>query len=289
MDFQIQHHIEDELNSKLAKNLNFEWQLVGGGSINTTYKISAKNYNYFVKVNDKTVFENGFNEEVLGLQFLKNKGAITPKIIIEGNFDTKIYLVLSWIDAAAETSQFWENFAHQLVDLHQHKEIQFGLEHPNYMGQLPQKNTFCNDFVTFFVENRLKPQVKLAFDTGALQTIEVGLFESLYKQLPSIFPTEKPSAIHGDLWSGNFIATSNNKAVFIDPAVYYGHREVDLAMSLLFGGFSNTFYTTYNEVYPLQKGFNNRKDIYNLYPLLIHLNMFGKSYLQSIKTIVSQF
>ncbi|WP_262711445.1 MULTISPECIES: fructosamine kinase family protein [Flavobacteriaceae] len=139
------------------------------------------------------------------------------------------------------------------------------------------------------MENRLKPQVKLAFDTGALKTKELHLFESLYKQLPTIFPIENPSVIHGDLWSGNFIATTNNKAVFIDPAVYYGHREVDLAMSLLFGGFSNIFYTTYNEVYPLQKGFNNRKDIYNLYPLLIHLNLFGKSYLQSIKTIVSQF
>ena len=289
MDFQLQQHIANELNSKLTKNLNFEWKPVGGGSINTTYKISAKNYNYFVKANDKTVFENGFNEEILGLQFLKANGAITTKITIEGNFNNKIYLVLSWIDLAVETTQFWENFAHQLADLHQHKEIQFGLKYTNYMGQLPQKNTFCNDFVTFFIENRLKPQVKLAFDTGALQTKEVRLFESLYKQLATIFPIEKPSAIHGDLWSGNFIATSNNKAVFIDPAVYYGHREVDLAMSLLFGGFSNTFYTKYNEVYPLQKGFNNRKDIYNLYPLLIHLNMFGKSYLQSIKTIVSQF
>ena len=289
MDFQLQQHIANELNSKLTKNLNFEWQLVGGGSINTTYKISAKNYNYFVKANDKTVFENGFNEEILGLQFLKANGAITPKITIEGNFNNKIYLVLSWIDSAVETTQFWENFAHQLADLHQHKEIQFGLEYTNFMGQLPQKNTFCNDFETFFIENRLKPQVKLGFDTGALQTKELRLFESLYQQLPSIFPTEKPSAIHGDLWSGNFIATANNKAVFIDPAVHYGHREVDLAMSLLFGGFSNTFYTTYNKVFPLQKGFNNRKDIYNLYPLLIHLNMFGKSYLQSIKTIVSQF
>lgn len=289
MDFQFQRHIANQLNFKLTKKLNFTWQPVEGGSINTTYKIAAKSYNYFVKVNDKDVFKNGFSEEVLGLQFLKANGAITPKIITEGNFNNKVYLVLSWIDSASETTQFWKNFAHQLADLHQHKGVQFGLEYTNFMGQLSQKNTFLNDFSSFFIENRLKPQVKLAFDTGALKTKELHLFESLYKQLPTIFPIENPSVIHGDLWSGNFIATTNNKAVFIDPAVYYGHREVDLAMSLLFGGFSNIFYTTYNEVYPLQKGFNNRKDIYNLYPLLIHLNLFGKSYLQSIKTIVSQF
>ena len=95
--------------------------------------------------------------------------------------------------------------------------------------------------------------------------------------------------MHGDLWSGNYISASNNKAVFIDPAVYYGHREIDLAMSLLFGGFSKEFYKTYTEVYPLEKDFKFRKDIYNLYPLLIHLNLFGKSYLRSVKTIVSKF
>ena len=289
MDFQLQQHIEKQLSSQLSKNLNFEWQPVGGGSINITYKISAKNYNYFVKINNKAVFENGFKEEVLGLQFLKANGAITPKIIIEGTYSNKIYLVLSWIESSLETTHFWENFAIQLANLHQNKALKFGLNHHNFMGELHQKNTFFNDFPSFFIENRLKPQVKLAFDSGLLQTKEVQLFESLYKQLPSIFPNEKPSAIHGDLWSGNFIATANNKAVFIDPAVYYGYREVDLAMSLLFGGFSKLFHTTYNEVYALEKGFNNRKDLYNLYPLLIHINLFGKSYLQSIRTIVSQF
>jgi fructosamine-3-kinase len=289
VNIQFKQHIENELNSKLTKNLAFKWQPVGGGSINTTYKLSAESFNYFVKINNTTVFKNGFNEEVLGLQFLKVNGAITPKVIIEGTYNNNIYLVLSWIESSFETEEFWENFAQQLADLHRHTNIHFGLEYDNFMGQLLQKNTFCNDFVIFFIENRLKPQVKLAFENGLLQTKEVQLFENLYKQLPTIFPAEKPCAIHGDLWSGNFIATANNKAVFIDPAVYYGHREVDLAMSLLFGGFSNTFYKTYNEVYSLEKGFNNRKDIYNLYPLLIHLNLFGKSYLQSIKTIVSQF
>lgn len=282
-------HIEKQVNKILPFKAIFTWQNIGGGSINNAYKLSSKTHSFFVKTNSVSIFKNGFKEEVFGLQFLKSNGVVTPKIIAEGIFGTEIYLVLSWVEVSFETDEFWKNFAHKLAELHRHNNIYFGLEDDNFMGQLLQKNTFCNDFVTFFIENRLKPQVKLAFDNGLLQTKEVLLFENLYKQLTTIIPPEKPCAIHGDLWSGNFISTLNNQVVFIDPAVYYGHREVDLAMSLLFGGFSNRFYTIYNEVFPLEKGFNNRKDIYNLYPLLIHLNLFGKTYLKSIKTIVSQF
>lgn len=289
MNFLFQQHIQNELNAKLSKSLTFNWYPISGGSINTTYKITANNYSFFIKVNTITVFKNGFNEEVLGLQFLKANGAITPKVILEGKFDSYIYLILSYIDSAVHKPQFWESFALQLANLHQHKGKQFGLEYDNFMGQLAQKNTYCTNFSTFFTENRLQPQVQLAVEKGLLQTKDIQSFERLYKQLPSIFPVEEPSAIHGDLWSGNFIATVNNKVVFIDPAVYYGHREVDVSMSLLFGGFSELFYQIYKEVCPLEKGFSKRKDIYNLYPLLIHLNLFGKSYLKSIQTIVSRF
>ena len=122
-----------------------------------------------------------------------------------------------------------------------------------------------------------------------LQKRDIQKFEQLYKELPSIFPLERPCAVHGDLWSGNLMCNSNEKAIFIDPAVFFGHREIDLAMSLLFGGFSRKFYTVYQEIYPLEKGFNKRKDYYNLYPLLIHLNLFGPSYSGAIKEIVSAF
>lgn len=289
MDLKLQHYIEKQLTIKLNTNLTFKWESISGGSINLTYKISANDYNYFVKINDKSVFKNGFKEEVLGLKFLKLNGAITPKIILEGSFNSKIYLVLSWIDKEFQNNNFWKNFAHQLANLHQHKSNKFGLEYSNYMGQLLQKNSFFNDFDNFFIENRLKPQVKIAFDKKLLTKGDLRKFEYLYQQLPTIFPKEEPSAIHGDLWSGNYISTANNKAVFIDPAVYYGHREIDLAMSLLFGGFSLNFYNAYQEIYPLEKEFNTRKDLYNLYPLLIHLNLFGNSYLQSIKTIITKF
>lgn len=176
-----------------------------------------------------------------------------------------------------------------MANLHQQKSKKFGLDYANYMGQLLQTNTFSTNFSDFFIENRLKPQVKLAYNSAKFSKKNVDQIEKLYKKLPEIFPTENPCAVHGDLWSGNFMCSKNQNAILIDPAVYYGHREIDLAMTTLFGGFSTVFYNHYKEIYPLEKGFNNRKDFYNLYPLLIHLNLFGSSYLRSIENIITEF
>lgn len=289
MNLEFQQHIENRINHQLKTNLKFNWNSIGGGSINDTYKISANNKSYFIKTNSIKVFENGFKEEALGLHFLKSQHVLIPEIIIEGTHKQQIYLVLEWVETGIQTSNFWKNFAFQLSELHQITGIQFGLEYSNFMGQLPQKNTFSNNFSEFYIENRLIPQIELAFNSSLLQTRHLYKFENLYKELPSVFPVENPCKIHGDLWSGNFICNTQEKAVFIDPAAYFGHREVDLAMSLLFGGFSQEFYASYQEFSPLEKNFLDRKDTYNLYPLLIHLNLFGTSYLKNIETIISKF
>ena len=289
MNFEFQQHIEKTINHQFKSNLKFNWNSIGGGSINNTYKISTKNKYYFVKTNTIKVFERGFKEEVLGLRFIESQRTLIPEIISEGTYKQSIYLVLEWVESGSQTSSFWKNFADQLTELHKNKENKFGLEYNNFMGQLPQKNTFSKHFSDFFIENRLIPQIELAFNSDLLQTEHIYQFEKLYKELANIFPVEKPCKIHGDLWSGNFICNTHKKVVFIDPAVYYGHREVDVAMSLLFGGFSQDFYSYYQEIYPLEKNFLKRKDIYNLYPLLIHLNLFGSSYLKSIKAIISKF
>ena len=289
MNLVFQQHIENTISSQGRADLKFNWNSIGGGSINNTYKITSLSSSYFVKANTIDVFKNGFKEEIQGLEFLSSEDTLVPEIVSEGRHEQLIYLVLDWVEAGSQTSSFWRNFAFQLVALHQQKGDQFGLEYTNFMGKLPQKNTFSNNFSDFFMENRLIPQIELAFDSDLLHIKHVYQFETLYKQLPTIFPIEKPCKIHGDLWSGNFICNTQEEAVFIDPAVYYGHREVDLAMSLLFGGFSQEFYASYQEIYKLEKNFQNRKDIYNLYPLLIHLNLFGASYLKSIETIISKF
>ena len=114
-------------------------------------------------------------------------------------------------------------------------------------------------------------------------------FSALFERLPDIFPAEKPALLHGDLWSGNYITGKNGEAWLIDPAVYYGNREADIAMTRLFGGFNATFYSAYNDEYPLESGWEERLDYFNLYPLLVHINLFGSSYLNQIQNILSKF
>jgi len=289
VNLDLNKHIEQQINKTLNFKGVYNWQFVGGGSINKTYKLSSNNHFFFVKINAISVFKNGFKEEVLGLKFLEDHKTLTPKIIAEGIFKNNCYLVLEYIECGIKTQNFWKNFALQLANLHQQNSDYFGLNHNNFMGQLPQNNSFKKTFIEFFIENRLQPQVSLAFNNNLISKQLLLNFENLHLALKNIIPKENPCAVHGDLWSGNFICNSKQKAVLIDPAVYYGHREIDLAMTYLFGGFSSQFYQTYFEIYPLEKEFNFRKDIYNLYPLLIHLNLFGSSYLQDIKKIVYSF
>ena len=289
MKTELKLHIEKILKKKTNTKKQFSWQSVSGGSINEAYKVLNTEAKFFVKVNTISIFKNGFKEEVEGLNFLNENKTLTPNVIAYGIKNKFAYLILEWIETGNKTDTFWNNFAQQLALLHQQKSDKFGLKTDNFMGELSQKNSYSNSFSHFFIENRLKPQVKMAYNNQLLSKTHLQHFENLYAKLDAIFPTEKPTAVHGDLWSGNFIANTKQKAVLIDPAVYYGHREIDLAMTKLFGGFSTVFYNTYNEIYPLENGFENRYEVYNLYPLLIHLNLFGKSYLHSIKSIISQF
>lgn len=289
MKLHLQQHIEQLLQNRISTNTNFNWQAIGGGSINKTYKVITTTSTFFVKLNSTAIFKNGFKEEILGLQFLEKNQALVPEIIFEGNFENDIFLVLEWIESGEKTANFWRNFAKQLANLHLQSNSKFGLDHSNFIGELLQKNSYYTTFSNFFIENRLKPQVKLAFDTNKLQQKHLKQFEELYAEIPAIFPVEKPSAVHGDLWSGNFICSNNEKAVLIDPSVYYGHREMDIAMSQLFGGFSFEFYQNYQDIFPLEPCFNLRNNFYNLYPLLVHLNLFGNSYLESIENIITKF
>lgn len=289
MNTDLQLYIEESVKKLLPLQSSPNWQAVSGGCINKTYKLSTKEHSFFIKINSTSIFKNGFLEEVKGLQFLEEKQVRIPKIITSGIYKNNAFLVLEWVEFVDESTSFWQYFAEQLANLHLQKNDQFGLGYSNFMGSLLQKNTFSNHFTTFFIKNRLQPQLKIAYEKGLVNQKHLNHFEKLYKELPNIIPCEKPCAIHGDLWSGNFISTHHQKVILIDPAVCYGHREVDMAMSLLFGGFSPVFYDTYQQIYPLQKGFERRKDIYNLYPLLIHLNLFGSSYLFDIERIVFQY
>jgi fructosamine-3-kinase len=196
-------------------------------------------------------------------------------------------LLLSFVEPSNTSRQFWETFGIQLAQLHEKSQPRFGLDHDNYIGSLHQRNQPHDYWPEFFIEERLCVQLTLATSNGVSSSL-VKKFEVLFKQLPSLLPVEKPSLLHGDLWRGNLI-TETRLPCLIDPAVYFGHREVDLAMTQLFGGFDPIFLESYQGVFPLEKGWRDRLDLYNLYPLLVHLNLFGRSYEAKILNILKTF
>ncbi len=263
---------------------------VSGGSINRACRFTAGSARFFIKYNDASRYPSMFEKEAAGLELLRNAGEIdVPRVIHVGEAGNHAYLLMSYIDSAAEEQHFWHNFGKQLAALHSHKAEKFGLDHSNYMGSLSQRNRYHQSWEDFFVQERLEPQIRLARESGEISRADVAAFERMFKRVDGIFPETQPSLVHGDLWSGNFMVNSQGKACLIDPAAYYGHPEVDIAMSTLFGGFSSQFYDAYCSHNPLEKGWRERLDYYNLYPLMVHVNLFGQSYLGSVRRIINKF
>ena len=264
---------------------------IDGGSINTTFHITtSSNRQWFCKINEARRFPDLFVLERQGLALLEAASTIrVPKVIACENIDPDQVLILEWIDEGLRSDDFWKTFGRQLAGLHQQSAGIFGLDHDNYMGALPQSNQPSSDWVDFFVHQRLEPQTALAAGKGLLNKQHLEQFHRLYKTLPDLFDTAPPSLLHGDLWSGNFLCDSNSRPVLIDPAVYYGHRSMDLAMTTLFGGFQRPFYEAYAYHYPFPSDYREQWDICNLYPLLIHLNLFGSPYLGNILHTIQRF
>jgi fructosamine-3-kinase len=196
---------------------------------------------------------------------------------------------LEYLDKAPRRKDYPERFGCSLAALHRNTHAYFGLDHDNRMGALEQFNHQHTDGVTFFIQQRLMPQVKLALERKKIAAVHVHQFERLYIQLPQILPAEPPSLIHGDLWAGNVIEGPDGDACLIDPAVAYSHREADLAMTMLFGRFDDKFYDAYHSAFPLTQGWQERMDLWNLYPLLVHVNLFGDSYLTETVQILRKY
>ena len=268
---------------------------IGGGSINQTFRIEKDSKRWFCKINSANQFPLMFAKERNGLEFLRATITIkVPEVVWWGEENGKQILLLEWIEQGMRTENFWKKFGEQLAKLHQSETSSdrsltaFGFHEDNYMGALPQENSFKENWIEFFVHCRLQPQLELAMRNSLIGK-EIDQFHSLYKELKNIFSIEPPAALHGDLWNGNYLCGEGGTPVLIDPAVYYGHRCVDLGMTRLFGGFDNTFYQAYHYHYPLPKNFEEQTDVCNLYPLLIHLNLFGSGYLSSIKSILKSY
>lgn len=264
---------------------------VGGGSINDTYQVKINNSTkLFLKLNKAGAFPGLFEKEMNGLHFLAGQQCIgIPSVIAHTVNEEHQFLLLEWIEGGIRSDQFWKNFGEQLAALHHVSHHAFGFAENNYMGSLPQLNTFAANWVDFFAGCRLQPQIELALHNHLLDKSHVSGFHSLFKKLGSVFADEKPSLLHGDLWSGNYMCNQHSQPVLIDPAVYFGHRSIDLAMTTLFGGFDKLFYEAYDYHFPLPANYREQWDICNLYPLLIHLNLFGRSYLPEIAATLRKF
>ena len=288
MNVSLQDFINQRLSAPKAKYTG-----VGGGSINDSFRIESDNLKFFCKINSAEKFPGLFEKEKNGLEFLsRTKSIRVPEVVWCGTFEDQQILILEWIEQGLRTEAFWKKFGERLAALHSSDRdgpTMHGYHENNYMGALPQDNTQSNNWVEFFITRRLKPQIALACNNRLLTHKEVDLFEQLYMRLDSIFPMEQPATLHGDLWSGNYLCGRNSEPVLIDPAVYYGHRSMDLGMTKLFGGFDQAFYEAYDYHFPLPMNADEQSDICNLYPLLIHLNLFGSGYLSSIREILKRF
>lgn len=260
---------------------------VSGGCINQGYAVSNSHLTYFVKLNQASLVAM-FEAEALGLQqMLKTATIRVPKPLCWGTADNSSYIVLEWLEMGGGNTKSWFEMGRKLAAMHQATTGQgFGWEINNTIGSTPQINTWTADWGEFYIKHRLGYQFQLARRRGGNFPQQ----EKLLAIIPQILADHQvsPSLVHGDLWGGNAGFTVSGEPMIFDPATYFGDREVDLAMTELFGGFPAAFYQGYNEVFPLDAGYERRKTLYNLYHILNHFNLFGGGYGSQANRMIEQ-
>ena len=268
---------------------------VSGGDINRAYCLSLSNGDQlFVKENDAEKI-GFFIKESEGLNALRHAGVISvPQVYGYGKDGTSSFLLMEYIQPGRMQKEFYENFGRKLAALHLSEcaiytgDGNYGFTSDNYIGAGEQENAPEKSWVGFFRKRRLLPQIRRA--SSYFDKDELRILDRLLEKLDVLLTEpEKPALLHGDLWSGNYLTGRDGEAWLIDPAVYVGHPEADLAMTELFGGFPRAFYEGYCEVYGKLNGYADRRDLYNLYHLLNHLNLFGASYLGAVRRILQKY
>ncbi|MBN3944649.1 MAG: fructosamine kinase family protein [Nostoc sp.] len=288
---QIDAHISQVTGEKFQSQ---QRRSVGGGCINQGYAVSNGEITYFVKQNLASQVAM-FEAEALGLeQMLATASIRIPKPICWGTADNSSYIVLEWLELGSGNTESslrdaprWEEMGRKLAAMHKASSSQgFGWKINNTIGSTPQINTWTADWVEFYVKHRLGYQFQLARRRGGNFPKE----DKLLAVIPELLADRQvqPSLVHGDLWGGNAGCTALGEPVIFDPATYFGDREVDIAMTELFGGFPAAFYKGYNEVFPLEPGYEQRKTLYNLYHILNHFNLFGGGYSSQANQMIDQ-
>lgn len=257
-----------------------------GGSINRVLLLHTSEGKKVLKLNEAHKFPGMFAAEAEGLRELRKSDTVdVPEVFSNGETGKIAYLLLEYKEEAPQKAEFWSRFAQDLAALHKTTANCFGFHSPNYIGSLPQYNHQHTSAAEFYLSERLDPQFKMAVENG----FSFPRLEVFFQRISEHIPEEAPALIHGDLWSGNYITSEKGLPCFIDPAVSYASREMDLAMMKLFGGYPEEVFSVYHQNFPLQPGFEDRIPIWQLYYLLVHLNIFGSSYLGAVKQITTRF
>ena len=260
-----------------------------GGSINDAFSFQLGERRFFAKHNSRNDVKQFFSLEAKGLSLLENSRSINvPLVQCVYHEGRNGVLIMDYIESGS-SHEDWELFGRNLAALHANSNNAFGLDHHNYIGSLEQKNTPSSDWTEFFAQERLEVQYQYARNSGLLGKEWRSWLDQLYSKLNSLMPLENPALLHGDLWSGNYKFNKEGVPYVFDPSVYYGHREVDIAMMHLFGGFDKRLFSAYQEVKPLENGWEERIDLFNLYPLFVHVNLFGGSYVTRLKNVLNNY
>jgi fructosamine-3-kinase len=241
-------------------------------------------------VHDRKNYPHFFEKELSGLKAIMETKTIDvcePIGTIE--IGSNSFLVLDFIDNAPMVSDFWEQLGSSMADLHRQTNRYFGFVEDNYLGQCLQINHRMSNWGQFYIKNRLLPNVRAVAEKHLIETHEVKLFEKFFKLVEYAFPEEQPSLLHGDFWKEHVIPNPNGKPCLLNPAVYYGHREMDIAMTKMVGTFPQGFYDAYNAAFPLQKDWEDRLDFCKMYYHLVHLNIYGIAYLQNVQQLLNKW
>ena len=278
---------------EILKHLNlaqFQTSTLSGGSIHQVYHLRHQEESLVLKCSHASQGNPMLLAEADGLKAIAATQAIrVPAVLNQGELNGSAYLLMEYIPSTRHLDGgFGKKFGQALAALHRTTAEAFGYHSSNFIGNLPQENPWKDSWSGFYINHRLRPQWASAVESGHFGRNHQKLFEDFLISLPDRLPDEPPSLVHGDLWNGNYLACTSGDPVLIDPAVYYGHREVDIAMSLLFGGFPESFYHGYHESWPLLDGWRHRVNVYQLYYLLVHVNLFGMGYVSSCLEILQK-
>lgn len=285
MEKRLLKHLENLLPAGIRSV-----RALSGGDISSVYALEAGSGKFLAKIHQGRQGYAMLQAEKRGLEVIAATGTVrVPRVFECGQWERDAFLLMEFIETKRPDPESLAQLGRQLAELHRITHPNFGFEADNFIGSLPQSNRQHSDWTAFYVQERLLPQFGMAQAKGLLDKRNVPDTTRMEEVCAALFQHVRPSLLHGDLWGGNYLIAASGEPCLIDPAVYYGHSEADLAMSRLFGGFGPAFYEAYYQIHPPKPGTAEREDLYQLYYLLVHLNLFGASYYDAVIRILRKY